>query len=266
MSLSTPRVSFVIASRNDQWCGDSVGRLSNTLNWLMNFFDEEIILVDWGTPTKDPLRRALKLENHRPDVRMIYVPREIATDHFSEVLALNVGIRRAKGTYIARLDQDTMPGMKFRGWLNELPDNPNNMTPAYFSERRDMALGDTPGTLIRRWSDPPWDDSYKDFFKTAVGVLIAPKIAWHNLTGYDESLIYRNHMEHDLCARFRRTCGLVNLGPIVEYDFYHQFHERSKVYLKDNDFPSDKWMEECPLRPNGIDWGLGNVKLEERYL
>lgn len=270
MSLSIPRLSFVIASRNDTHCGDSVGRLKATLNHLDDFFcDNEIIVVDWGS--KEPLKENGHSHRH------IIVPPTLTSSygpHMNEVVALNVGVRRARGLYVARIDQDTLPGLKFRQWTTELPDN--GRAPAYFSERRELLAdwGNFRNALepnaAYRWSEqqlPSWNPSWtsQHFWATAVGVLLAPRAEWHRLRGYDERLKYRNHMEHDLCKRFERSCGLVDLGPIVDYDFYHQFHERPRG-IPSNEMPSDEYLASCPLVLNDENWGLGQHKLEERYL
>lgn len=277
--MTTPKLSYIIATRNDGFCGDPMDRLENTLEQIQVLQpDAEIIVVDYGSDGEELVKHVQWIQKFRS----VYVPQAVGKP-FHETLALNIGIRRARGEWIARLDQDILVGDNFVKWFDRtilhfnqllegvIEDNPF-LRPAFFSLRRDLTeyrtknaemneLASELGVHPPIWSD--WKADAPGFWRGAVGTLLAPRSAWHHLRGYDESLIHRNHMEHDLCSRFRRYCGLVNLGPIIDCDFYHQWHERCSG-RQENEMKSDEELDKLPIQANDENWGLGNLELEEQ--
>jgi len=95
--------------------GNSRWRLETTLNYVADQVKElgrakdvEVLVADWGSEV--PLREVLRLTPAAADiVSFVLIPPEIALplqkdSPFPEVLALNAAARRAKGTYIGRID------------------------------------------------------------------------------------------------------------------------------------------------------------------
>src|SRR5262245_26804950 len=112
-------LSLILCSRNDNYMGDSRWRLETTLNYVADQVkalgrtkDVEVLVVDWGSAI--PLRDVLRLTPEATGiVSFIWIPPEIARplqkdSPFPEVLALNAAARRAKGTFVGRIDQDTL--------------------------------------------------------------------------------------------------------------------------------------------------------------
>ena len=100
------KISYVLVSRNDNYCGDSVGRLTTTLNHTGDILfkkgkldQSEVVLVDWNSPNA-PLSEALSLnENIKKILKIVTVTPEVAIKYqkdspFSEVHAMNCGFRR----------------------------------------------------------------------------------------------------------------------------------------------------------------------------
>lgn len=241
----TPLISYIIASRNDQYCGDSLQRLQSTVHKLLPQIGE-IIIVDWGSD--NPISHEARF--HFVNLKFIYVPQEITqryTTPFHETLALNIGIRRASGHFIARLDQDILCGDPWFDFVSKL--DPSHSYPAYFSSRRVC--------IVPRFIAPYGTT----FYRAAVGILLAERKAWHDLRGYDERMLHRNHMEHGLCMRFKRHCGLLNLGTMLGFPFYHQWHEVVQD-REENPMPSLDYLSTVPIQANDQNWGLGNLTLE----
>src|SRR5207237_7668366 len=169
VSRSLPRITYIIASRNDNFCGDPMDRLRRVLRRvLQSEHDAEVIVADWGSakPIADVMARRISASRR---IRFLHVPpkitRELKTP-FSEVHALNLAARNAKGLFIGRLDQDTLIGDRFVSWLNhDLRDEDRR---AWFSLRRDLP----PGVP---WPDPHapvWQGrsiDWPEFFTGAVG-------------------------------------------------------------------------------------------------
>jgi len=119
-----PVLSLVLCSRNDAYMGDSRWRFETTINFTAarvrearRLTDVEIIVADWGSEV--PLQQVIRLTADAAAMtRIVHVPPAVAVrlqgdSAFPEVLALNAAIRRASGTFIGRIDQDTLVGGRF---------------------------------------------------------------------------------------------------------------------------------------------------------
>ena len=117
-------LSLILCSRNDNFQGNSLWRLQTTLNYLAESYialnrkyQIEVLVVDWGSEI--PLRKDLLLLKEAAEItRFIEISPQFAKKHqadspFAEVLALNIAVRRAKGEYIGRIDQDTLVTTSF---------------------------------------------------------------------------------------------------------------------------------------------------------
>lgn len=265
-----PKISYIIASRNDGFCGDPIERLWKTQAAIHNCHNDdnayEIVVVDWGSEEPIGLLTGVQVKEEQ----YIYVPPSLATPHFHETRALNLGIRRARGEWVARLDQDTLVGPRFVEWFRRMSteaDETNYITgvTSYFSLRRDL-----PEDLV--WRD--WHRCTEPFWRGAVGILLAPAGGWKEVRGYYEGLDQRNHIEHDLCLRLKKYTGLryglVDLGEITNYDFHHQHHPRC-TDRPDNPYRSEQVLEQMISEgkfTNDENWGMKEYwdQIEESVL
>lgn len=292
-----PIVSLILCSRNDRYQGDSVWRLQTALNATVQAVaaigreqDVEIILVDWGS--KVPLREALCLTPATArQVSFLYLSQEIIKEvakdsPFAEVLALNAAARRAKGLYIGRIDQDTVPGPEFMRRMIEILEGkfPIHVLPEtamFLSNRRCIPYrfaSRSPslwcvnrfvkwfGRNLPLMSPLPPELFYQSF----VGIWMLHRDLWEEARGFDEEMIYMEWMEVDMYLRLRPKYTLVNLGELIDHDVYHLDHlhpfahwgtlgrSRKTNPVRDYDHPPKT------RRPNGPDWGLVNfpIRLE----
>jgi hypothetical protein len=99
--------------------------------------------------------------------------------------------------------------------------------------------------------------SRRSYYWYSVGIWLLPRTLWHECGGFDEEMLYMNGMEINMIDRLLEKYKLVNLGEIVEYDFYHLEHyhpwvpRKSSVYRKTNGFD----FKRC-FHPNNEKWGL----------
>lgn len=277
----SPTLSLVLCSRNDDYMGNSRWRLETTLNWLGERVhaigraaEVEIVVTDWGSET--PLREVLRLtERAARLVSFLEIPPDVARREqrdspFPEVLALNAAVRRARGEYIGRIDQDTLVGERFLRYVFHVPLEGS----VYFANRRGIPyrfVEQGPslvhlerfvnrfGRSLQVFDDSPFYPGV--FWASFVGILLQHRDLWYQSGGYDESLIYMNHMEIELIARLRERAPIVDLGALVGHDFYHLDHYPpgswwAGNHRKVNDLPAMDAGGARPVNPNGADWGL----------
>src|SRR5689334_8471976 len=121
MFESRPYLSVVVTARNDDHGGSLLRRMQTFVNaWIgqckRHGLDSELIVVDWNPPEDRPLLiDALQWppDCSPCDVRLIQVPREIHTRYkhaaampLYQMIAKNVGIRRARGRYVLATNID----------------------------------------------------------------------------------------------------------------------------------------------------------------
>jgi len=117
-----PRISFVVAARNDNYGWNFLHRMQVFINCLLTLWKRyelncELIIVEWNPPEGAPqLAEALSWpEITRGRVRIIEVPAALHrrlpnSDRIAmfEYIAKNVGVRRAKGRYVLCTNADIL--------------------------------------------------------------------------------------------------------------------------------------------------------------
>jgi len=283
-------LSLVLCSRNDAYMGNSRWRLETTLNYIGAVVaamdapaDVEIVVTDWGSAA--PLKDVVVLDPRAQAITtFVTVPPELAASlqqdsPFAEVLAINAAARRARGTYIGRIDQDTLVGRQFLerclDWARQrqLPTGAPMDRVLLFSCRRGIpfrfADACPPVSEVSRlitWfgSRLPLE-SAPVFYHGGVGVWLLHRDLWNESGGYDERMIYMNDMEIDMADRLQARYPIVDLGPLVGYDFYHLDHyhpalpRTSSAHRRVN---AQSPRDSRGLCPSGSGWGLANVTLD----
>jgi hypothetical protein len=280
-------ISFILCSRNDNYMGNPVGRLEIALNYLAENVrllgrekNVEVIVTDWGSQT--PLRDALNLNATASKIiRFLEVPvsvvKEVQKDSpFAEVIALNAAVRHASGQYIGRIDQDTLVGKRFLRMFFEWMDGKRN--PAVdldrvflFSRRREIPFAfasqnpslDQVSSLIRWCGSMLVVETYYPHFLVGnpVGIMLLHRKIWEECGGYDERLIYWGWMEADMAYRLQNKYPIVDLGSMVENDFYHLEHYDPSLPRNTPRKMNPKITEGLSLFPNESAWGLINYPL-----
>lgn len=285
-SQKAPALSLVLCSRNDSYMGNSRWRLQTSINYvakvlstLNRLSDTEILVADWGSLT--PLKDALSLSPEAAQITsFLEIPPEVAAEEqgdspFPEVLALNAAIRRARGEFIGRIDQDTLVGRRFLQFFFSIHDQTLETSfksddcfmfsgrrgiPYEFASRCPSFLTvdkfvDAAGKLlpIDQHLIPPWWDEF-------VGILLLHRNLWFKCRAYDERLIYWGWMETDLGYRIAQKHELVNIGPLVNYDFYHLEHAHHRT--PGNSRRRNTQLSNNHYIPNGETWGLSGYELK----
>ncbi|HLK11863.1 MAG TPA: hypothetical protein VKW76_10815 [Candidatus Binatia bacterium] len=154
-----PRVSFVVGSRNDDHGGNPRRRTELFLHALAALarragLAAELIVVEWNPPPdRPPLREALTWPTEPGPlvIRVITVPAAVHARvgnaeriPFFQMIAKNVGIRRAQGAFVVATNIDLLFSEALIWFLARGPLDP---ACAYRVERLDLALRDLPDGL-----------------------------------------------------------------------------------------------------------------------
>jgi hypothetical protein len=113
--MKTPKLSIVVASRNDNHGGDMTRRMRLFINGLIHQANKfkcpiELIMVEWNPPADKPLLHKILPQptaNDYLSLRYIVVPESIHRQYelssklpLFQMTAKNVGIRRAKAEFV----------------------------------------------------------------------------------------------------------------------------------------------------------------------
>lgn len=285
-------LSLIICSRNDNYMGDPMWRLSTSINYvsqkvhvLNRQHQVEIVVADWGST--EPIAEVIQLSKQAAAItRFIEVPLAMAQSlqqdsPFGEVYALNVAARRSKGLYIGRIDQDTLVTQDFLVcFFNAFEKKsrvPFNIENTYmFAARKQLpyefvakkpGLGDLDFAISRYQRLNLSEELSYCYWASAVGILMMHRKLWEDIGGYDERLIYYWYMDVDLATRLIKKYPVVNIGKVFGYHFFHLEHINVGFKFRHSHRKLNpgwsKSFDKPTLNPNGPNWGLGDVALEE---
>ncbi|MBI4117215.1 MAG: glycosyltransferase [Parcubacteria group bacterium] len=128
-----PKISFVIAARNDDYGGNFLNRIGTFVRVLIHQTNKykvllELIIVEYNPPVDNPpLSEVLPIKNNKYlPVRIITVSNEFhqkvaqgSKNPFLEYTAKNIGIRWAKGEYVLSTNSDIVFPKEFIKFLAE---------------------------------------------------------------------------------------------------------------------------------------------------
>jgi hypothetical protein len=284
-------LTLIIVGRNDDHQGGYLYRLETALNMLANNLNEigrlsdvEVLFVDWGSAS--PIADSLKLGSAAADlVEFIEVPFSITSQLLPDgrmypTLAVNVGVRRASGRFIALGDSDCLYTtfvleMLLGALSGERPVDVD-------LERMILPLRryQVPWSLVQR---QPGIGALERFIKSAFGSFRAEmpsagflggfagaqlmhRNLWHEARGYDESLKESwGWADNDLHLRLGQKYSSFDLG----YFGICLFHLEHRAPFPDpapNRSPRtvNPMVISQELRANDESWGLGSVTLSRR--
>jgi hypothetical protein len=210
------KTTAVIISRNDNYGGNLIERSTYCINSAIESFDE-VIYVDWNSETHSLLYDIKDNLNFKGNLKHIVITPEIASiltnndpdaQKCCEVLARNIGIRRATGDYIVSTNIDIIHPK--REDIETIIKNSDDNTFVTLS-RREMTwdiIKEFHGGELKydQWSELRDyiyvnSEERKDEEKTMAGddysiinccgdFQLAPKHVWDGIRGFEEELIY----------------------------------------------------------------------------
>ena len=260
--------SWLLVARNDGYLGLPAERLATSLAALARgtaehtLVDEsEVVVVDWNSQTpfyRDHCHASVprlirdSLFNNPMLIRFVVVPPSLAVAYtnetLSEVHALNVAARHARGRMLLRIDQDTIVGRPIFHWLQGLKNStalPEYLQRWWWCGRRDVAaedydsvvadpLGflDHHGARIQKWGwpNPTYGGNFSRDGRGGVGIFGVPKAVWRVTGGLDETMTAWGHMELEFQRRIRAHVAVLNLDDVlpgeIDQPVFHLYHPR----------------------------------------
>jgi hypothetical protein len=245
------KLSIILCSKNDTYCGDPVQKLNNVLHYISIFsklliksIDFEVVISDWGSSL--PLSNLDSLNSHDIDnLKFIHSDKSFCDplnndSDFSQPHALNITLKESSGDFFLKIDQDTIVGPSFFHWIS----NTQRLPSLAFSASRSLEAVD-----IKDINKILYNDDYQKltipeplhafnhrvsssifpFFGCRRGVLFFSKSVLAVNSGFNEDLIFQNFIHQDFINRCLHKYNIYNLGAKLNFDFYHQEH-----LIKDN--------------------------------
>ena len=293
VEMSPPILSLVLCSRNDRYMGNSLWRLETVINYtalvaagLGRTPQVEIVVTDWASDR--PLVESVRLSDEAVRITsFVSVPAHLAAalqhdSPFPEVLALNAAVRRTRGLYIGRIDQDTLVGRQALEAFFDLYEGRRKLDAPLerallFANRRAIpyrfasrcpSLGEV-GAFVARFGSrlPVQKAEHKPFWQSVVGIWLLHRDLWAECGGYDERMIYLNDMEQNMAARLMRRHLLVDFGARAGHAFYHLEHKHpwdSRRAARNRKVNDRSFRSPEEVAANGPDWGLDGHALDVR--
>jgi len=207
------KISAIIVSRNDNYGGNLNERATYCLNSAINTF-EEVLYIDWNSPTHSLLYDIKDNITFQGNLKHFVITPEIASfltnndpnaQKCCEVLARNIGIRRAIGDWVVSTNIDIIHPK--RDELNKLISGLSNETFYTISRRHtDWEQINRINNKYSEWEllrEQLIEESTERHFdeKTIEGddyslincsgdFQIAHKNVWNEVRGFEEDLIY----------------------------------------------------------------------------
>lgn len=287
-SVGTKLLSICMMGRDDDYTHDFKYRVTTTLNYIARNLnqlgrldDVEILLTDWGS--KVPMADSLMFSPEAAQIcRVIYVPPDVigalqnGRQDFHTSMAINVGIRRAKGEFVLQGASDTLIPRHALGMILQVLENkidlsirpketmfvcPRYHIPWQFVERQPR-LETWDQYLLLSCSELNYDDeSLLPVCAGTAGFLMYRDV-WQKARGFDERYGGWGGMDADLGLRISQIYPWVGLSSLG-VNFYHMGHRavgrRVDALAKKNtmDYNSN-------IEVNNEGWGLADYQFQEQ--
>lgn len=279
-------MSLVIISRNDNYMGNSNWRFESALNFIgeqLKIIDAlslvEIVIVDWASAV--PLREVLKVSDTAKQViRYIEVPDTINRSvfngvNFPQAVAQNVGLRRARGEFIALTSadilwggdifqsffaDDTSQGYRIKSLKRSLVFIPRKHIPREFVQRC-PSMAEIEGYIDGEGRSLEVEP-LMPYYMGGAGALLAHRDLWAESQGVDEKLSFWGWSDIDLALRFRLKYKCIDYYKMNKMFVYHLDHGPARSEAKAVPRPLNPHAFNS-FRVNDKNWGLPQYKFAE---
>ena len=208
-----PPFAAVTVGRNDDYMSDFRERLLATIAWNTKYLVGEFIFVEWN-PAADRELLSLELTKKFDCVRAYVVPREIHEQtcrnrdiNLLEYHAKNVGIRRARSSWIISTNADAAVGLDS---VNRLLNTPLQEDVLWTAERFDIPWRENEQKEIGIWGSLRYR-RLNPYHELGTGEFcMASRALWHRARGFDEQMV-----RHRIGCDLRGTAQMVAVGGTI---------------------------------------------------
>ena len=284
MMIDGHKLSAVICARNDDYGGFLKERATICLASMLDTFDE-VIYIDWNSEGKNlieelgdniPKTDRLKYYIITPEQHKEFTNNDPDAQKVVEVLARNIGIRRATGDIVVSTNIDVVSPPK--QWLELFFNNIYNKDMAYTFARRNTEIQNIVEIDLKRplkvrdyliknmWKinpkgvEPGWSRilGCGDF-------QLATKEQWAKVKGFEEDMMYR--MVADSQVQMKMINNNIFVVGLFDYPLFHLDHNMTtsggggaKGGKINRNFRKQCIVEETR---NKDTWGFSDITFEE---
>lgn len=280
------KITAVICSRNDNYGGNLNGRATFCLNSMVETFDE-IFYIDWNSPTQSLLYEIwpnllktgkIKHIQITPEVAEVMTKYDPDAQKCCEVLARNIGLRRASGDWIVSTNIDIIAPK--RELIEERIQNQLSKNTFYTISRRSVELEKlvpigylnvkevreylyTTITEERRYFEKVREGDDYSIINCCGDFQIAHRDIWNEIRGFEEHLIYP--LFADTNVQKKAVMHGFELKALFDIPFFHIHHPINAggfgtVNKKGND--AYKAIIGAGKTENPDTWGFSDVEIE----
>jgi len=236
------KLSAVVCARNDDYGGFLKERAIISLASMLDTFDE-VIYVDWNSEGKNlieelgdniPNTGKLKYYIVTPKQHKEFTNNDPDAQKVVEVLARNLGIRRATGDIIVSTNIDVVSPPK--EWVERFFKTLYNKDMAYTFARRNVAIKNigeidltTPLKIRDHLVKNMWRMNPKGVEPGWSRVLgcgdfqLATKEQWYKVKGFEEDMMYR--MVADSQVQMKMATSKIPVAGLFDYPLFHLDHD-----------------------------------------
>ena len=276
--------TVVIPTRNDNYGMFLAERAIQCLNSMVEVFDE-VIVVDWNSPHDIPLIEQIQ-DYIEPTgkIRNIIVPKDFVSQNVPlnaqpccEVLARNVGLRRANGDWIVSSNIDIIPSPFSSEHLSEdtlyavakynVLENIHLIQLLPLSTNDKISILKANKSVLERMKLCE-EVVPSDKYSLVVGCgdfQTAHKNLWSSIRGFEEALIYRCFADTNVMVKAAIHPGFKT--SLLDVDVFHLEHKNNPYFWKkDNSTPrnnqTDAFVTYASTK-NTESWGFSNFDFQE---
>jgi|WetSurSiteA1Bulk_404760.scaffolds.fasta_scaffold18124_3 glycosyltransferase involved in cell wall biosynthesis len=270
------KITVVIPTRNDNFGGNLIETASYTLNTMSNTFDE-VILVDFGSD--EPIYPVLAplITNKRGNIRIITTPKLGEEQTFSDILARNVGIRRATNDIILSSNVDIIPALPEDFDFSQFDEN------VFYSSGKYMLEHSLITSL--RSQGKSWEEIQKYLFQTRESYprqglfnddpwskvsgcgdfQLGHRKIWFDdrVRGFEETLRFKDYTDTNLHKKIIANAGY-EVRVAMYFHVFHQSHIDIRGTAKAND--GQKAVHAFLQTSNPDTWGFSDMIFKEYVL
>lgn len=278
MSRIAPRISAVVVTRNDGYGADQEKRFVFSMNAMLRLY-EEIVIVDWNSPTQETLLdtckpfidrtgKILEIVVTDDDIKDLGYPTHIP---ISEVHGRNIGIRRCSSEYILSTNPDIVPINPF-GY--EIPENKMVTSPRcdtwnfkFFSIHESDTFIESATRESKYWeSKPRIPDHAPDKWSKIVccgDFQLAHRALWDSIRGFEEGMMYRSFADTNVQ---KKTCIYGDGVDVLDYRIVHLNHSGHDMKVGKQTFLNDEheWIYRFTETKNTLNWGVPTYQFKTR--